>query len=90
MSSKPINDSFDEQDDSPEHIPVIPIEYQKERLKEEARKLALDLRKKSGRYEPVIITKNNGVKKASELSYQEQEMIYSLWQQIQYILLKRI
>ena len=74
MSTKPKDDNFDEQDSSPEHIPVIPFDAQKEREKEEARKLAAGLRKKSGKVEPVIITKQGLVKKASELTYSEQEV----------------
>jgi len=56
----------------PEHVPLIPYDVQKERDKEEARKLAKKLRKQ-GNVEPVIITKTRGVKKVSELNFQEQE-----------------
>ena len=73
MSTKPIDDEFEEKDDSPEHIPIVPFDIQKEREKEELRRLAAELRKKSDKFEPIIYTKNNGVKKASELTYQEQE-----------------
>ena len=73
MSTKPKDDNLDEKDDAPEHIPVVPFDIQKEREKEEQRKLAADLRKKSGKVEPIIITKSGEVKKASELSYGEQE-----------------
>lgn len=67
------NDSVIIKDDSPEHIPVIPIDYNKEKQKEEARKLANELRKKKGRIEPIIITKSGEVKQASKLTYSEQE-----------------
>ena len=66
-----LNDVPDESD-FPEHIPLIPYDIQKEREKEEARKLAKKLRK-SGKIEPVIITKTRGVKKVNELNFQEQE-----------------
>jgi len=57
----------------PEHIPVIPFDIQKEREKEEARKRAIELRKKSGKIEPIIVTKDGIAKKASELTLVEQE-----------------
>jgi hypothetical protein len=57
----------------PDHVPIIPPDVQKEREKEEARKLARELRKNSGKIEPVIVTKTRGIKKASELTIQEQE-----------------
>ena len=58
----------------PEHIPVIPFDIQKEREKEEIRRLARELRKKSGKYDPIIITKEGIAKKASELNYFEQQV----------------
>lgn len=73
MSTKPKEDNFEEQEGLPEHIPVVPFDAQKEREKEEARKLAAELRKKSGKVEPIIITKQGLIKKASELTYTEQE-----------------
>jgi len=73
MSTKPKDDSFEEKDESPDHIPVVPFDIQKEREKEEQRKLAAELRKKSGKIEPVIVTKSGEIKKASELTYNEQE-----------------
>ena len=66
-----LNDVPDESN-FPEHIPLIPYDILKEREKEEARKLAKKL-KKSGKIEPVIITKTRGVKKVNELNFQEQE-----------------
>lgn len=73
MSTKPKDDSFEEKDDAPEHIPVVPFDIQKEREKEELRKLAAELRKKSDKVEPIIITKSGEIKKANELTYSEQE-----------------
>jgi hypothetical protein len=73
MSTKSKADNFVEKDDAPDHIPVIPFDVQKEKEKETARKLALELRKKIGNIEPIIITKSGVIKKASELTYYEQE-----------------
>ena len=58
---------------APEHVPVVPYDIQKEREKEEARKLAVNLRKKSGKIEPIIVTKEGIAKKASQLNVLEQE-----------------
>jgi hypothetical protein len=57
----------------PEHIPLIPLDINREKQKEEIRKLAADLRKKGSASEPIIVTKSGGVKKASELTKLEQE-----------------
>ena len=57
----------------PEHIPVVPLDIEREKAKEQARKLAEDLRKKTGKVEPIIITKAGKAKKASDLTYYEQE-----------------
>jgi hypothetical protein len=73
MSIKPKDDEFEEKDDAPEHIPVVPFDIQKEREKEEIRRLAAELRKKSDKIEPIILTKSGQVKKASELTLSEQE-----------------
>jgi len=62
-----------EEEQFPDHIPVVPFDVQKEREKEEQRKLAKELRKKSKNTEPIIITKSGVIKKASELNYTEQE-----------------
>lgn len=64
-----------EKDDSlfPEHVPVVPFDVQKEREKEEARKLAKRLREEVGTIVPIIITKDGKSKKATELTYAEQE-----------------
>lgn len=58
----------------PDHIPVVSLDAEKERQKEEVRRLAKELRKKSGKVEPIIITQSGVVKKASELTTNEQEM----------------
>lgn len=57
----------------PEHIPVVPYDSQKEQQKEDTRKLAKKLRK-SGKIEPVIVTKEGIAKKATELTFDEQEV----------------
>lgn len=73
-----LNTDFDdkpkkgEEESFPEHVPLIPYDTQKEQDKEEARKLAKKLRK-AGKTEPVIVTKTQGVKKASDLTLTEQE-----------------
>jgi hypothetical protein len=58
----------------PEHVPVVPFDIQKEREKEEARKLAAELRKKTGKIEPIIVTREGIAKKASELNLMEQKI----------------
>lgn len=58
---------------TPEHIPAVPYDVNKEKLKDNARKLAKELKRKSGKIEPVIVTSNNEVKRVSELNVQEQE-----------------
>jgi hypothetical protein len=73
MNTKPKNGSFDDKDNAPEHIPVIPFDAQKEKEKEETRKLAAELRKKFRNIEPIIITKSGELKKVGELTYNEQE-----------------
>jgi len=62
-----------EDDLFPDHVPVVPFDVQKEREKEEQRKLAKELRKKIGDIEPIIVTKSGVVKKANELTKIEQE-----------------
>ena len=64
-----------EKDDSlfPEHVPVVPFDVQKEREKEEQRKLAKRLREEVGNIVPIIVTKDGKSKKATELTYAEQE-----------------
>jgi hypothetical protein len=63
----------DESDKFPDHVPLVPIDTQREKEKEETRKLAKKLRNKSGNAEPIIITKAGVIKKASELTVFEQE-----------------
>ncbi len=74
MSTKVQKDNFGEISGETEHVPVIPYDVQKERNKEEQRKLAAELRKKSDKVEPIIITKSGEIKKASELTHDEQEV----------------
>jgi len=57
----------------PEHVPLIPYNAQREREKEEARDLAKKLRKASNNLEAIIVTKSGVIKKASELTFEEQE-----------------
>lgn len=68
-------DILKEKDDDihPDHVPMIPIDLNREKEKEEARKAAKELRKSIGNIEPIIVTENNGVKRASELTIFEQE-----------------
>ena len=60
-------------DQTPEHVPVIPIDLQKEREKEEQRKRAEELRKKAGKIQPIIVTADGVVKRACDLTFQEKE-----------------
>jgi hypothetical protein len=72
--STDINIDLKEKEDIfPDHIPVIPYNIQKEREKEAVRKLTEELRKKSGKIQPIIVTKDGIAKKASELTTSEQE-----------------
>ena len=57
----------------PDHTPVIPYNAEKEREKEKLRKLARDLKKKSGKYIPIIKTSSGEYKSVTELTIQEQE-----------------
>ena len=76
MAEKKINpDIAQQKEEHPDHVPIIPIDQERELRKQEARKLAEEIRKKTGNIEPIIIT-DNGVKKASELTYAEQEIEY--------------
>jgi hypothetical protein len=68
-----IDIDFDDKDDAPEHVPVIPYDIQREKDKEAARKLAEELRKKVGDIQPIIVTKDGIAKKANELTKGEQE-----------------
>ena len=71
LDKNKLNNSKSKDDEFPEHIPLIPFDVERQREKEAARKLTKKLRD-SGNIEPIIITKTNGVKKASELLYAEQ------------------
>ena len=66
--------NFPDKDDlHPDHVPLIPIDIMREKEKEEIRKLAKELRKKTGGAEPIVVTKAGIVKKASDLTIIEQE-----------------
>ncbi|MDA3778695.1 MAG: terminase family protein [Bacteroidales bacterium] len=67
-----LNNSKNDKSSFPEHVPLVPIDVQRQQEKEEARKLAKKF-KKQGKVEAIIITKTRGVKKVSELNFQEQE-----------------
>ncbi len=77
MSAKDIDPNNipekDNEDIFPDHVPLIPLDTQREKEKEAIRKLAKELRKKGGKIEAIIVTEHNGVKKVSELTKQEQE-----------------
>jgi len=60
----------------PEHTPAIPLDLQREKEKETARKKADELRKKTGKVEAYVYTKNGVTKKASDLTIPEQEFEY--------------
>ena len=72
-----INSKINEDDLFPDHMPSIPLNTKLEQQKEEIRKLADELRKKSAKIEPIIVTENGIVKKVSDLTQQErnQELI---------------
>ena len=72
-----INPKINEDDLFPDHMPSIPLNTKLEQQKEEIRKLADELRKKSAKIEPIIVTENGIVKKVSDLTQQErnQELI---------------
>ena len=69
-----LNVDFDDKDDAPEHVPVVPFDVQRERDKEAARKYAEELRKKTGKIEAVVTTVDGKIKKANELTTEEQEV----------------
>ena len=62
-----------EDDEGAEHIPVVPYDVQREKEKEAVRKLAEELRKKTGVIQAVVTTKDGIAKKANELTIEEQE-----------------
>ncbi len=57
---------------APEHVPVVPLDMEREREKEEIRRRIAELRKTAPKIEPIILTENGELKKASELTYDEQ------------------
>lgn len=63
----------DKEEIFPDHIPLVPLDVEREREKEESRKIAKELRKKYGRRETMIITKSGESKKTSSLTIFEQE-----------------
>jgi len=63
----------DDDDLFPEHIPIIPHNTQREKQKEDARKLSEELRKKSGKIIPIITTNDGTVKKVTQLTQTEKE-----------------
>ena len=66
--TKPTEDNF------PEHVPVIPYDKEREKEKEAKRKLADEIRKKTGKIEPIVINSEGIAKKASDLTLLEQEL----------------
>ena len=66
--TKPTEDNF------PEHVPVIPYDKEREKEKEAKRKLADEIRKKTGKIEPIVINSEGVAKKASDLTLLEQEL----------------
>jgi len=75
MSTKKINPDNDNsnKEEHPDHIPVVPIDIKREKEKEEARKLAKEMREKMGDFEQVVVTAKRGVKKVSQLTLEEKE-----------------
>jgi hypothetical protein len=70
-------DNIQDKDDIfPEHVPIVPYDSQRDKEKEQLRKLADEIRKKTGRVEPIVITKDGVAKKANELTLLEQEFEY--------------
>lgn len=57
----------------PEHVPVVPYNIQREKEKELRRKLAEDIRKKSGKLEAIVINSKGVAVKASDLTIEEKE-----------------
>ena len=59
-------------DNSPEHLSAVPLDLNVLKQKEEARRLAKQMRESGKAPEPIINTQNRGVKKVSELNLEEQ------------------
>jgi len=57
----------------PEHVPLIGYDLIKEQQKEELRKFAKKLREQNGKIEAIVTTKSGVIKKASQLTKEEQE-----------------
>ena len=68
-SEEPVNPQFYSE---PEHQPLVPLDEQREKEKEEYRKAAKKLRENSTKYEAIIRTKDGVIKKASNLTIIEQ------------------
>jgi hypothetical protein len=64
---KPSDDIF------PDHVPLVPLDVNRIKEKEELRKKIDNMRKKSVKSEAIIITESGALKKASELTIKEQE-----------------
>jgi len=73
MSTKPIKQPEFDDDIFPDHVPLVPLNIQREKEKEEQRKIIDRLRKESDFIEPLIRTKSGEIKKASKLTIFEQE-----------------
>jgi len=61
----------DEDEIFPDHVPLVPIDIRRLEEKEAVRKLAEELRKKSAKIEPIIVTKDGIAKRASDLTMTE-------------------
>lgn len=64
---------IDNDDQFPDHVPVIPIDTNRELEKKAIRDLTEELRKKSQKIEPIVITPSGVAKKASDLTFAEQQ-----------------
>jgi hypothetical protein len=63
-----------EEQSHPDHEPIVPLNYKLEQEKEEKRKLEEELRKKAGKYVPVVMTESGKLKSINDLTVPEQEM----------------
>jgi hypothetical protein len=64
---------IDNEEVFPDHVPLVPLDTKRANEKEQIRKLAEEIRKKSAKIEPIIVTSNGVVKRASELTLSEKE-----------------
>lgn len=62
-----------EENATPDHYSIVPLDVQLERQKAERRKIAEELKKKGKKYEAIVTTKAGTVKRASLLNRSEQE-----------------